>query len=603
MSSESSFYSLDSLDLTTLDSHVVEAIGLDSHDLHSTQQKEEELFDDTVSIIGNVKSVLRTGWNVFKKEMIKEVDNVQQAWDKIADDIKIDQNEIIPLTTIEEDESVFKRGFHEINKKMRNNLNKLTKPAKTITVDLSIDSLDSKDIGYLLKHRYSLWETQLAHGLVELIASNCYYFYLTICILIAIFMVDIEHSFPYKYPSDQIVDGILLFIFSLLMIDILLCCLTYRWYPFSFFWFLETLGTLSLLLDITSIYSGRSRHQTNVILTKRGGRTFHAAKILSLLRLSRVIQWIRITRLTRFAHIIRRLRETTQHLGIINDINHNQEIKNNDDDDRLSEILTRKSTHIEHNTHKIASQISQKIFTQIVIGLLALLCLIPLLSGISSESYKNISLTKDIIIDVYQNDNHLRPYLNDIVQLFLQHQNDINIVHLEINGTIFKDDREHHNHLRDSEIFFDDGQYDLYLWVDISEFIRFEHQMNIGFSLLVIIIFLTIIYGIIYSIDHIMLNPLHHSIETISEQLVTFQSQYPMATKIIQNGVITPLLCRVMGIYNDKELHKKAVTVAETVVAAKFKNKVKTKLRNTITTSVPFKQDKVFQQLFSVESK
>eukprot|EP01083_Nonionella_stella_P232841 820932_1 len=382
-SEDSTFYSMPSVNLDLLDTETLQTatINIQKEIEINEERKSSCMHKDNIdtdrnqlhsprssrfsSFLGHTKGLFQFGIRYLKgtNDISNHASEEKNTTNTLSDEYHTPNSHHLDhaaqlIENIPFRKSIFQRFGDKISNGIKNNpvMNLVKKPPDPTHV--SMDSLTLHTIERLLKHRYMIWETSFAHSLLDIVTSTIYAVSLAVCIIIAIFITDIEHSFTYHDHLDETVDYILLVIFCILMVDVLLSCLVYKWYPLSFFWCLETLGTLALLVDISSIYSQKSRHQTNVFLNGKGGRTFHAARILALLRFSRIEQYIRITRLAQFAHIIHMVRAMSNRVGL-GSITSEIEYKM----DRLSPLVESKpdieEKHLEYNTAKIASEVSQ----------------------------------------------------------------------------------------------------------------------------------------------------------------------------------------------------------------------------------------------------
>ena len=268
-----------------------------------------------------------------------------------------------------------------------------------------------------------------------------------------------------------------------------------------------------------------------------------AIRILALMRLSRIEQYITITRTIKFARIVQTIRELMEKLGltmdVVNEFESAEEVVNviekniqespfgawlvTTDDwkkssgstyfemDKLNREMPslleeeehkfdRDHTRIEHWSAREAKEASHSLFKYMAIGLLVLLCTLPLSSGVSRERFRNISLTRDVLLDM-QWQNNTCGQIDSVAQAFLtSNQQDMKIIFLEVKGTVYRDRLEQHTHLRESEMYteteifeHDKTNDDFQIIVDISYFIYFEHRMNIAFSTGVLLIFILLI--------------------------------------------------------------------------------------------------------------
>lgn len=422
--------------------------------------------------------------------------------------------------------STLQRGFDTV----KDEIQKIQTKEKECKDD--IGSMDeTEDNESLLWHRYDLRENGCAHYLVDRITSKMYHICLYICILVAIFIEDIEHSMKYRPLMDVIVDYIILVIFSILICDILLCCLVYRNYLFSFLWFLETFGTFSLLYDFNSI----------LLVPERVKRTIHTIQILAFLRFSRIIKIITITKLSRLSNIIQDLRDSfggnpLSEMILMETLGNWMPNVVNNSINKTQNNIRRISTDIQTAAIRKTSGATFSLFEKIMVALLVLLCSVSLLSGASNQQYQDVSLVKNVLIEAIK-DANLKPQINDIVSTVLLSSS--NIFYLEIDGKIYKNDKLRHQNLRDLEIFHETGDYNLKILVDISKYTRFEHEMNVGYSILVIVIFAIVIFGIIFAIDKIVFQRLKALSESIGTNLL-----YPA---MFQSNLIEPVMNQIAG--------------------------------------------------------
>ena len=173
-------------------------------------------------------------------------------------------------------------------------------------LDLTKSKLINKsnvDQQYAMRH--SIWSKYLL-----LYISNDLYRIISIFAVVIALFADFSRTLEYS-DFDEVIEYTLLAVFIILLLDLIIQSIVYKSYPFSFFFWLDAIGTITLLADISLTYSVFGYTQADLTVA-RGGRAGRAARTATTLRISRMVMWVRVTRLIRLARVIRQIRLTVQ---------------------------------------------------------------------------------------------------------------------------------------------------------------------------------------------------------------------------------------------------------------------------------------------------
>ena len=137
-----------------------------------------------------------------------------------------------------------------------------------------------------------------------------------LAVFLALFLVDFTRC-ALSPEVDTPIDIIMLLVFFFLMCDVILQSIAYPKYLFSMFFWLDFLGTLTLLADMDLALSLVGQSYSDLTVA-RGGRAGRAARSAGSLRIGRIVMWARIGRIVRVARVMRVARlisdENTQKL-------------------------------------------------------------------------------------------------------------------------------------------------------------------------------------------------------------------------------------------------------------------------------------------------
>lgn len=136
-----------------------------------------------------------------------------------------------------------------------------------------------------------------------MLQDSVYKYISALCVFIALFLHDFSQAVLSK-NEDPAKDIILFITFIALVTDMTLQCVAYSHYVKSFFFWLDLLGTITLLADIGLTYSIFGTTYADFTIA-RGGRAGRAARSAASFRLSKVVLWARVARLVRIARVVR----------------------------------------------------------------------------------------------------------------------------------------------------------------------------------------------------------------------------------------------------------------------------------------------------------
>ena len=121
----------------------------------------------------------------------------------------------------------------------------------------------------------------------------------------ALYMRDIVYSGLPKEGDFYTLDVVLSIVFFFLFSELILYSLTHRNYGFTFFFWLDLVGTASILIDIPWIMLGFGL-DNNIFLIVKGGRMGRAARGAGSVRFIKLIKMVRMIKLFRIVQLFRK---------------------------------------------------------------------------------------------------------------------------------------------------------------------------------------------------------------------------------------------------------------------------------------------------------
>ena len=156
--------------------------------------------------------------------------------------------------------------------------------------------------------QYAIRDVPIAKKLLSIISSNLYRVTSIVAVVLALFLYDISRTLPYS-TFDDVTEYLLIVIFGFFLVDLVVQSIVYQSYIGSFFFWLDMVGTFTLLADLSFTYQLVGYEGLDAA---RGGRAGRAARTATTLRISRMVMWVRITRLVRVARMLRQFRLAIQ---------------------------------------------------------------------------------------------------------------------------------------------------------------------------------------------------------------------------------------------------------------------------------------------------
>eukprot|EP01083_Nonionella_stella_P107723 312360_1 len=169
--------------------------------------------------------------------------------------------------------------------------------------------IDLTDLNFK-KFKTGVRQNKYAYHTDLLITSTTYRIASCLAVVIALFLTDFTRALLSK-DLDYPVEILMVVVFFFLLSDLILQSLTYPKYLFSFFFWLDFVGTLTLLADMDLALSLVGSSYSDLTVA-RGGRAGRAARTAGSLRISRIVMWARVARLMRIARVLRFLKDENQ---------------------------------------------------------------------------------------------------------------------------------------------------------------------------------------------------------------------------------------------------------------------------------------------------
>ena len=157
-----------------------------------------------------------------------------------------------------------------------------------------------------LAHPHSPVEIVSRDGVVaraiDAVLSDVRYQALSIALtLLCLYLHDLCYAVMPK-SADEAVSAILLAVFILFSVELLVQCLVRRHYFLSFFFFMDLIGTASLIFDIQFITDALWSESS---LTSSSTPSSHVTQSASVIRLTRFARLLRVIRLVRIVRLLR----------------------------------------------------------------------------------------------------------------------------------------------------------------------------------------------------------------------------------------------------------------------------------------------------------
>eukprot|EP01084_Bolivina_argentea_P068392 124490_1 len=415
------------------------------------------------------------------------------------------------------------------------------------------------------KFKTDIRQNKWAYYCDQLITTTFYRTLSVLSVAVALFLTDLTRALC-SINVDYSIEIIMVLVFLFLLSDLILQSITYPKYPFSFFFWLDFVGTLTLLADMDLALSLVGYSYSDLTVA-RGGRAGRAARTAGSLRISRIVMWARVARLMRIARIFRFLKdENTQKVKrqetkimrtftlndkdmqnisdmdtedfendaildtdcLIDDtIDRAESMKNhknrNDRNSQISMIsdgdkshdfvVVKEHVYRKQHSSKIGVTVADSITRDVVFGILLTVSLTPIFNSASEETHSAMYLATEWF-DYYTMNQTTITNINDYVNVFLT-QND-QIIYLNINNTLYKDENIYISNLRDSEMMLFDSEYTSMI-LDISKETQFSHGMNIGFTLVIVLLFGGLAFLITSSITKLVVHPIERMTRIIQE--------------------------------------------------------------------------------------
>ena len=389
--------------------------------------------------------------------------------------------------------------------------------------------------------QYAIRPGQAPKHLLKCISNDWYRVASVFAVIIALFAFDFSRTISYS-SFDTVIEYTLSFIFVFLMLDCIAQCIVYKSYPASFFFWLDLIGTVTLLADLSYTYSIFGYTQADLTVA-RGGRAGRAARTATTLRISKMVMWVRVTRLIRLARVLRQFR-----LMIQNKFRTSKQTKannkkrspsatsdilnipggSNESDMELSDMVTstntRKNSQImpknkngakekrieddssqfslaenvrEAHSSRIGVRVADSITRNVVFGILLTVCLVPIFNNVDEESYSAMYLAMDIFNEQYSASSSS---LETTIGTFLDSMDAQNVYYLSVGDVNYMDNIAVADGLRATECleFFDEN---VEIKLDISKNKRISHGMAIGFTCLVVSLFASLAFMISKNIE------------------------------------------------------------------------------------------------------
>jgi len=430
-------------------------------------------------------------------------------------------------------------------------------------------------------------DLKITKYLLMYITNDLYRIASIFAVIIALFAFDFSRTLVYS-KFDDVVEFVLIIIFIFLFFDCLAQSIVYRSYPGSFFFWLDLVGTVTLLADIHLTYIAFGYTQADLTVA-RGGRAGRAARSATTLKISKMVMWVRVTRLIRLARVLRQFRLMIQNsfnfnkkqkqrrpsTSITSDIlnipssdditqqntRRNSQVsilqmaalQNNKNDEKSDFSSSRSEAVRSEHSSRIGVRVADSITRNVVFGILLTVCLVPIFNYTEEESYSAMYLAMDIFNQQYTDSPSS---LSDTIHTFLNGGDGENVYYLNIGGTEYRNYPDIASVLRDTEkIDFNENNVEIKL--DISETVRYEHGMAIGFTLLIIFLFAGLAFTISRNISKLVVRPIEKMTKIVQEFTKNIcllggdlNDQHKIVTELLETDVIEAAITTLGNIFS-----------------------------------------------------
>jgi cAMP-specific phosphodiesterase 4 len=131
-------------------------------------------------------------------------------------------------------------------------------------------------------------------------------------LFVALFTVDVRDVTLGSNDGDEGVCVLLLLVLIVFTVEMPVCWLCKDGYKFSFFFWMDLLGTVSLIFDICYFFPGTSDSNAAVLRASRASRIgARAARLTKLIRLLKVVRIVRVVKLFKFFKVFKGNEEET----------------------------------------------------------------------------------------------------------------------------------------------------------------------------------------------------------------------------------------------------------------------------------------------------
>jgi len=202
---------------------------------------------------------------------------------------------------------------------------------------------------------------------VDWTSTKSYLAVSTLFVCVALYLRDVAVICIPKAYDGILLNGVLTVLFVWFFLEMIANSLWKKGYLWSFFFWLDLVGTLSMLIDIPWILLDLTG--VSVMTVAKGGRIAKTARAAGTMRVTKLMKMVRMARLFRLGKLLQRRDDET------------------DDEE---------TAYVQSN---LRAKVSDKIVKKIVVGVLALLVIIPLFEV--SEMDQSPYLTQDLLANAY----------------------------------------------------------------------------------------------------------------------------------------------------------------------------------------------------------
>ena len=258
-------------------------------------------------------------------------------------------------------------------------------------------------------HSYKARKDKFSQKYATLVNNHTYKLISMFISIGALYTRDIVYAMIPKSGDFWALDIILSIIFFWLFLELLLYSLTHSNYCFTFFFWLDLVGTASILIDIPWIMIGIGLNN-NIFLIVKGGRMGRAARGAGSVRFIKLIKMIRMIKLFRIVQLFRKKKQDSRNSDSdINAMISSQSLSdnknNNNKHNKKEQEFGKEDSEIKPT--KMGSLLADRVTQKVILGVLLSFLILPLFDvGTMDQGEKTFIALEDLEY-IYSNHHNI----------------------------------------------------------------------------------------------------------------------------------------------------------------------------------------------------